>query len=154
MYQKTFVCLCRRTVNPTYTIFNTVHAISDMSNIFKFQNIWRIFTRVRARTDGQTDRQTNRMHKHFSTLFESVKNEIIKSKISRSQRKLAGQGPGWNFKLSFGLDRAQAEFSMSLLGRTGPKSSRNFCFSSGQAKITGMRAEPVPDFKNPAHVDL
>ena len=27
----------------------------------------------RAQTDGQTERQTNQMHKHFSTLLESVK---------------------------------------------------------------------------------
>ena len=85
MYQKTFVCLCRRTVNPINTIFNTVHVILDMNNIFKFQNIWRIFTRVRACADGQTDRrtirQTNRMHKHFSTLLESVKNKILGNQV-------------------------------------------------------------------------
>ena len=67
MYQKTSVCLCRRTVNPTYTIFNTVHAVSDMSNIFKFQDIWRIFTRVRACTDGQTDGQTDRQTECINT---------------------------------------------------------------------------------------
>ena len=54
---------------------------------YQFQDIWRIFTRVRARTDrqtdGRTDRQTDiqtsRMHKHFSTSFESVKNNHIYS---------------------------------------------------------------------------
>ena len=69
MYRKTFVCLCRQTICRIHTIFNTVHAMSDMNNIYQFHDIWRIFTRVRARTD----RQTNRMHKHFSTLLESVK---------------------------------------------------------------------------------
>ena len=62
-----FVCLCRRTVNPTYTIFNKVHAISDMSYIFKFQDIRRIFTRVRARTDRQTDRRTDRQTECINT---------------------------------------------------------------------------------------
>ena len=73
MYQKTFVCLCRRTASLIHTIFNTVHSASGMSNIFKFQDICRIFTGVRACTDGQTDRQTNQIHKHFSTLLESFK---------------------------------------------------------------------------------
>ena len=73
------MCLCRQTISRIYTIFNTVHAMSDMNNIYQFQDIWRIFTRVRARTgrrtDGQTGRQTNRMHKHFWTLLESVKKQ-------------------------------------------------------------------------------
>ena len=79
MYRKTFVCLCRQTISRIYTIFNTVHAMSDINNIYQFQNIWRILTRVRAWTYGQTDRQTNRMHKHFSTLLESVKNKNKKN---------------------------------------------------------------------------
>ena len=29
---------------------------------------------VSSQRDGQTDRQTNRLHKHFSSLLESVKN--------------------------------------------------------------------------------
>ena len=50
MYRKTFVCLCRQTISRIYTIFNTVHAISDINNIYQFQDLWRIFTRVRVRT--------------------------------------------------------------------------------------------------------
>ena len=50
MYQKTFVCLCRQTISRIYTIFNTVHAMSDINNIYQFEDIWRIFTRVRVRT--------------------------------------------------------------------------------------------------------
>ena len=50
MYQKTFVCLSRQTVSPIYTIFNAVHSMSDMNKIFKLQDIWGIFTRVRACT--------------------------------------------------------------------------------------------------------
>ena len=46
-----------------------IHAIRDMNNIYKLQNIRRIFTRVKECTDGHT----NRKHKHFSTLLESVK---------------------------------------------------------------------------------
>ena len=73
MYQKTFVCLCRRTVNLMYAIFNLVHAISDMSNIFKFQNVWRIFTRVRACTDGQLERQTECINT-FQLCWKVLKN--------------------------------------------------------------------------------
>ena len=68
MYRKNFVCLCRQTISRMFNVFNEVHAMSDMNNIYQFQDIWKIFTRVRARSD----RQTNRMHKHFSTLLESV----------------------------------------------------------------------------------
>ena len=71
MYRKTFVCLCRQTISRIYTIFNTVHAMSDKNNIYQFQDITKIFTRVRAWTDGQTDKQTECI-KHFSTLLESV----------------------------------------------------------------------------------
>ena len=70
MYRKTFVCLCRQIVSRIYTIFNPVYAMSDINNLYKFQDISRIFTKVRA----WTDRQTNRMHKHFLTLLERVKN--------------------------------------------------------------------------------
>ena len=52
-----------------------VHAISDMNNTYQFQEIWRIFTRVRA----WTDRPTKRMNKHFSTLLESVKKKADKN---------------------------------------------------------------------------
>ena len=55
MYPKTFVCLCRLTVNPKYTIFNTVHGISDIRNIYKgFEEYLRELER--AQTDRQTDK--------------------------------------------------------------------------------------------------
>ena len=34
-----FVCLGRQTICRKYTIFNTVHAMPDMNNIYKFQDI-------------------------------------------------------------------------------------------------------------------
>ena len=47
----------------------------------------------RGQTDGQTDRQTNRMHKHFSTLLESVKKRnlntlVMKDKSEAFMKKL------------------------------------------------------------------
>ena len=45
--------------------------------------------RVRACTDGRTDRQTNRMHKHFSTLLESVKKRDKEVYFSRNLIKIA-----------------------------------------------------------------
>ena len=59
----------------------SVHSTSNMNSKYKFKNIWRIFTTVRACIDGPTDRQTNRMHKHFSFLLENVKNHITQLKI-------------------------------------------------------------------------
>ena len=44
-----------------------------MNNMYQFQDILRIFTRVRA----WTDRQTNQMDKRFSALLEGVKNEKL-----------------------------------------------------------------------------
>ena len=88
MHRKAFVCLCRQTISRICTLFNTVHSMSNINNMYQFQDIWRIFTRGRARTDRrterrtdrQTNRQTNRMHKHFSTLLESVKNRLSGSR--------------------------------------------------------------------------
>ena len=48
-----------------------VYAMSDMNNIYQFQDGWRIFRRVRA----WTDKQANQIQKYFSTLLESVKKE-------------------------------------------------------------------------------
>ena len=67
MHWKNLVCLCRRTVSLLYIIFNAIHCISGMNNICKFQDNWRIFTRVFIH------RQTNRMNKHFSSLLKNVK---------------------------------------------------------------------------------
>ena len=39
-----------------YTIFNMVHVMSCMNNAYQFQDIWRIFTRVKACTDRQTEK--------------------------------------------------------------------------------------------------
>ena len=66
MHRKTFVCLCRQTIRRICIIFNKVHSMSNMNKIHQFEDKWRIFTRVRARTD----RQINRTHNHFSTLLE------------------------------------------------------------------------------------
>ena len=57
MYRKNLVPLFNRALSPTYTIFTTVHCISDMKNIHKFHGIRRISTRVRACTDERTYRQ-------------------------------------------------------------------------------------------------
>ena len=69
MYQKTFVCLCRRTNCRIHAIFNTIDALSDINNIYQFQkhlrNIYESY-----RLHKLTDRQTNRMHKHFLTFLE------------------------------------------------------------------------------------
>ena len=64
MYRKTFVCICRRTISLMHAIFNTVHAMSDMDNLYKFQDILRMFMWVRAWKDSRT----KCIPKHFSTL--------------------------------------------------------------------------------------
>ena len=58
MYRKTFVYFCRRTLTPMQAIFTAVHSVSNVNNIYKFHNIWRIFMRLRACIDGRTDKQT------------------------------------------------------------------------------------------------
>ena len=73
-----------------------------------------------------------------------VKNEIIKSKINRLQRKLAG--PGRNFNLPFWLDRAQAEISISLSGRAR---FFYFYFGPGQGYRHAGRAYIRPEKSGP-----
>ena len=82
MYRKTFGCLCRQTICRIYTIFNPVHAMSDINNIYQFQDIWRIFTRVRAWTDGQTDIQTECMNT-FQLFWKVLKRHLITNFNSR-----------------------------------------------------------------------
>ena len=75
MYRKTFVRLCRQTNSRIHTICTTVYAMSDMNNIYQFQDISRIFTRVTARTERQTDRQIeciNTFQHFWKVLMHSV----------------------------------------------------------------------------------
>ena len=81
MYEKTFVCHRRRNINPMYTIFNTVHEILDMNNIYYFQDTWRILKRDKT----CKDRQTNQMYKHFTTLLENANNVLIMIVLSDSK---------------------------------------------------------------------
>ena len=69
MYRNYFVCPCIRTVNSTYAIFNTTHAVSDLNDTHRFHDILIIFTEDRAR------KQINRVHKCISILLESIKND-------------------------------------------------------------------------------
>ena len=50
--------------------------MSDMNNIFKFQDILRIFTRVRTGADGQTDRQTECINT-FQLCWKVLKKENV-----------------------------------------------------------------------------
>ena len=89
MYQETFVNACRRTNShsqqkqivrnnePIYVIFNTVCARSDMKNIYQFQDISRIFTRVRSCTDGQIDRQTDKLNAEKEKYIKIFLNYLI-----------------------------------------------------------------------------
>ena len=57
MYRKIFVCLCRRTESLMCNIFNAVFAISDMNNIYKFQDIQEYTRRLqRAQLATQIDK--------------------------------------------------------------------------------------------------
>ena len=73
MYRKTFVCLCKQTISRMCNIFNMVHAMSDMNITHKFKDIEEYSRVLKHR---ETDRQRNRMHKHFSTLLESLKKDF------------------------------------------------------------------------------
>ena len=68
MHRNSFVCFYARTICPTLTIFNKKHSIVNLNNTILFQYIPGILTRIRT----SKDRQTKRMHKHFSTLLESI----------------------------------------------------------------------------------
>ena len=63
----------------------------------------------------------------------------------KSEKKLAGPGPGQNFVFRFGPGRTQT--SISLSGR-----AEIFFFTSGRAEIVTTRAEPGQ--KNPARAEL
>ena len=67
-----FVSLCRRAPSLMYTIFNKVNSISDMSNIYKFHGILRIFTRVTKCKDARTGKQLNKLIS--KTFFNFVEN--------------------------------------------------------------------------------
>ena len=56
-----------------YINFNTVHAMSDINNIYQFQDISRIFARVRERTDRQTECINT-----FQLCWKVLKTEITK----------------------------------------------------------------------------
>ena len=81
MYRKTFVCLCRA-LNPIHTVFSTVHSISDIKNMPKFHDVWRIFTRIVAYTDEGSDRQTKSINifQFFWKLLIMFKKRIIQLK--------------------------------------------------------------------------
>lgn len=45
-----------------------------LNNIYHLLDIPAIFKSVKTRTDDQTDTRANQIHKHFSTILESDKN--------------------------------------------------------------------------------
>ena len=71
MYLKT-LCASKRTLSSMHINFNAVKCISHMNSMYKFKDIRRIFTIVRACTDGRTQRQTDKQIEciNFSTLLE------------------------------------------------------------------------------------
>ena len=79
MYRKTFVCLCRQTINMVLPVVCIPFSIRFMLcqiwiTCINFKTFEEYLQELeRGQTDGQTDGQTNRMHKHFSTFLESVK---------------------------------------------------------------------------------
>ena len=65
-----FLCVSvPKTIDPMYASFSTMHAMSNVNKIYKFQDILGIFTRIYA---YKTERQTNQIHKRFSTLLERI----------------------------------------------------------------------------------
>ena len=78
MYRKTYICLCKRTLNPIDVIFNTVNSILDMNSMHKFKDFEEY---LRQLEPAQMDGQTNRMYKHFSILLKSIKNHGTQLKI-------------------------------------------------------------------------
>ena len=47
--------LCVSVEEPMYAIINMVYAMSDMTNMHKFLDIWRILTGVKSHTDKETN---------------------------------------------------------------------------------------------------
>ena len=58
--QNSFVYLCTYTMNARHSVFSVKHAIPDMKNISQFQDISRIFPRIRRGTDRWTDIRSDR----------------------------------------------------------------------------------------------
>ena len=72
----------RQTSSRIHVILNAVHAMTHNNNINQFQDIFKIFTRVRgAETDVQTD-------EHFPTLFGSAENAFCKFYIFHERVKI------------------------------------------------------------------
>ena len=55
--------------------FNTIHVMSGMNSICKFQDIWKIFTGVRA----WIDRQTNSMKNNFQLCWKMFMHSVCLS---------------------------------------------------------------------------
>ena len=66
-YRNTFVHLYIGTIISIYTVFIAVYVISNMNNIYKFQDYWRIFTIVRA----WIKTQSNKMYAFFNFVINS-----------------------------------------------------------------------------------
>lgn len=64
------MCPCKRNINATDFLFNTEHSVINLINRYELHGNPSTLTRDRALPDN---RQTNRPHKHFLTLFESLK---------------------------------------------------------------------------------
>ena len=80
-----FIYPCSWTTSPMCTNFYTVHAMSDMNNIYKFRSIWIIFSRFTACADRQTNTPTNilkRKKKKRATL------SVVEPTFSREEVKL------------------------------------------------------------------
>ena len=50
-----FACSCAWIIRHTCIIFNTKYSIVFRNNIYKYEDIRRIFTRIKSRTDRQTE---------------------------------------------------------------------------------------------------
>ena len=55
MYLNKLVCLYIRINSPIYAIFSAKHCRVKLINVYQFQDLRRIFTKIRAYTDWQTE---------------------------------------------------------------------------------------------------
>ena len=63
------MCTRTQTIGHICTISNAKHSIVDLNSIYQFQDIQRIFTRIKVHTDTEIDKQANKVRRSLAQMI-------------------------------------------------------------------------------------